>query len=446
MKTRFAAKWWFIPPLLIAAAIFASLYRSRTAPAKAPVSEAATPVRVVTVQRIPLKPRVRAFGSASPTHVWRAVSEVRGRVVYVHPDLRAGAIIQADAELLRIDPREYELAQARAKASLAQAQAQLSELSAREKNLAASLAIEQKALSIAANTLERRRQLVAANAGAQAEADAEHRKLLGQERTVQELRSSQELLPSQRTALQATVLVQQAAVQQAALDLSKLVLRAPFACRLAKVTLEPGQFVVAGQQLLEAHGTAQSEVEAQFAIRELRNLLAFEQRDALQPGLEMSRLRALFDVDASVRAESANANWPARFDRLRETLDLRTRAIPVVVVVDDPYRANQAPNHQPPLAPGMFCEVELLARKAQEVIVLPRSAMNGGQVFVVVDGRLVTRTVQVAFLQDDLACLSGGLESGDTILLSDPSLAIVGALVQPVPDDAMQARLEALAP
>ena len=172
--------------------------------------------------------------------------------------------------------------------------------------------------------------------------------------------------------------VQAVAVQQGELDLGKLVITAPFACRIGQVNLQRDQFIAAGQLLFEVSGTAQAEVEAQFPIRELRKLLSGEQREQLGPGLEMETLRALFDVDATVHARPAAASWAARFHRIRETVDPQTREMPVVVVVDKPY-ARSKPGERPPLAQGMFCEVELVARHEQSVIVLPRSASPLGR-------------------------------------------------------------------
>ena len=85
---------------------------------------------------------MEAYGSAQPARVWTAVAQLAGRVVYAHPRLRNGGLIPADTELVRIDPVDYEL-------NLAQARAELAELGVQESNTNASLVIEERSVILA---------------------------------------------------------------------------------------------------------------------------------------------------------------------------------------------------------------------------------------------------------------------------------------------------------
>ena len=112
-----------------------------------------------------------------------------------------------------------------------------------------------------------------------------------------------------------------------------------------------------------------------------------------------------------------------------------------MIAVDKPYE-QAIPGKRPPLVQGMYCEAELRGdvRKAQ--IIIPRSALHNGHVYVVgTDSRLGRRKVEVAFAQSSFLCLKNGLEEGETLIVSDPTPAIEGLLVEPVVDERLQQRL-----
>jgi RND family efflux transporter MFP subunit len=255
------------------------------------------------------------------------------------------------------------------------------------------------------------------------------------------------VLPAQTRALSAALEAKRASLKLAKLDLERTVLAAPFDCRFGEVALEVGQFVSAGQVLFEAYGAAVTEVEAQVPIARLRTLLPRDvavvdlSRDAMQT------MREIFDIQASVRMRSGDfvVEWEARFDRIREELDVQTRTMRVVVVVDRPYEG-VVPGKRPPLAPGMFCEVELRAAPRDDQIVIPRTSVQDEAVFLVDDGnRLVRRPVEVAFSQGAMAVISAGLAAGEMLVVSDPTPAVAGMLVEPVVDQAVVERLVAVA-
>lgn len=113
--------WLILPPIAIGIAILAWMVLSRQPPVQTDLGETARPVRVVEAQAVELAPIAEGYGPVRPARVWKAVAQVAGRIVEIHPRLRDGEILAAGTELLRIDPIDYELA-------LAQAQAELAEL------------------------------------------------------------------------------------------------------------------------------------------------------------------------------------------------------------------------------------------------------------------------------------------------------------------------------
>ena len=151
----------------------------------------------------------------------------------------------------------------------------------------------------------------------------------------------------------------------------------------------------------------------------------------------------MFDFTVTVRFRSGDfsAEWEGWVARLREQLDPRTRMIGLVVAVDNPYE-KAIPGKRPPLVQGMYCEVELRGAVRPKRVILPRSALHDGHLYLVgSDRRLRRRKVEIEFLQSQFACLHSGVEGGETLVVSDFAPAIEGLLVEPVTDDAVLRRL-----
>jgi multidrug efflux system membrane fusion protein len=421
--------------------------RSQRPPATLPDLEERRSLRVLSVPEVTLRPAARGYGLVAASRVWRAAPEVKGSIVEVNPLLSSGSILTAGTVLVRLDTSDYDLAISRHQSAIAELEARLNELAVEEQSRQASLQIEQRSLSLAQSSLARLRQLLKSGVVPQDETDREERLLLQQEQSVQQLENALRAIPARRESLLASMQVQRVNLAQAKLDLERTVLRAPFACRPREVRLEKGQFVNAGQVLFEAIGTERMELEAKFRPEQMRNLLDPERRQSFLGGMDMAALQETFALQAKITLRSGawQASWPARFDRIREAVDPRDRSINVIAMVEQPYDMI-IPGERPALAQGMYCELELLAPERPNTLILPRAAVWNGHVYVVdEESRLRQRTVQLAFGQDDFWVLANGLAAGEMVVISDPSPAIEGMLVEQVPDLQAQDRIIAQA-
>jgi RND family efflux transporter MFP subunit len=345
-------------------------------------------------------------------------------------------MLRAGEKLLRIDPTEYELAVARLESDIQQAHAQLAEVESKSANYDASLKIEKASLALAEKDLDRVRSLQQRNAASAADVDAKEREVLTQRQSVQNLENSINLVPAEKKSLQAAIAVKQTSLKQAKIDLEKTTITVPFDCRLGELSIEVGQFLTTGETLFEALGTAVIEIDAQIAPHEAQTLI--DSDTASLPEVittEAIRERASqLGVTIRRRSGDVSAEWEGRFERLRESLDTQTRMLGIVVAVDKPYE-KVIPGRRPPLLRGTFCEVELRGVVREGRLVIPRSSLHDGHVYVL-DGeeRLRRRPVEIDFAQANFVCLRSGLHSGDTVVVSDPTPAIEGMLVDPVED------------
>jgi RND family efflux transporter MFP subunit len=256
------------------------------------------------------------------------------------------------------------------------------------------------------------------------------------------------LLPTQRAVQQEQIAVYQTQLESAKLDLARTRIKLPFEARIAEVKVEAEQFVQTGGMLVTADSLDVAEVEAQIPISQFRAMVHAGAAGDLRTGItaqSLSRIIKTIGFEATVRLRVGNdvVEWPARFARISDTVDPKTRTIGAIVAVDGAY-ANAAPGERPPLTKGMFVEIEIRTRARDESIVVPRSAFHDGRLYLVNgDSRLDIRTVRTGLVQGDLALIHEGVEPGEQIVVSDLIPAVAGMLLKPRPDAEVLERLKA---
>ena len=112
---------WLLPlvVLLIAFSLAWALVASREDPEQVEPVMRSPLVRVVTVEPEDVRLTVIARGSVAPRTESDLVAEVRGRVLWVSPDLVVGGFFSSGDELLRLDDREHRIARDRARSTRA---------------------------------------------------------------------------------------------------------------------------------------------------------------------------------------------------------------------------------------------------------------------------------------------------------------------------------------
>ena len=375
---------WILPIAIVAlaAVIVVGLVMSRPVVETAPRQVAPPPVRVLTVAPTSLELRVRSQGSVVPVTEADLVSEVAGAIVWVAESFDVGGFFDAGDVLLRLDRRDYELAVASARASVAQARVALT----REQ--------------------------------AEAEVAREEWDDLGEPGEPGPLVLREPQLDEARARVEAALANQ----ARADLDLSRTAIRAPFAGRLRAKRVDRGEFVNRGAPLATIYSVDAAEVTLPVPDSELAFL-------DLPLGTELAGagprvlLRAQF---AGGRHE-----WEARIVRVGGEIDSATRMVNLIARVEDPYRAA---SERPPLSVGLFVDAEVVGRSVDSVFEVPRGALVGAdRLWLVEDGRLALRQVGILRSDPDVAIVSDGLVSGDRISLTILETAVDGMLVTPEP-------------
>lgn len=421
-----------LPPLAVGAALLIWQLRADHGPVAPLADERTVAVEVITAEPTTLIPRAVGYGTVEPARTFRATAEVAGRVVERDDRLERGRLLAAGTILARIERTDFELDARRAQAEIARLEAQIRQLEVRGQNLERSLEIEQRAVRLAEADLARYRTLVERGNTSAASVDQAETELLVRRDGLQTVRASLAEIEPEIAVREAELEVRRAELRAAELDLERTELDLPFDARVASVDVEEGEYVAPGTVVATFDSIESAEVDAQFALSQLRPLVP---ADLTLPALAIQNVAESperLGLDATVRLREGDLDvvWPARFERASDRIDVQTRTLGLIVAVDDPYASGRS-GERPALTKGMFVEVVLEGRPLADRLVVPLAAVrrrdDGPVLFLAdADDRLVVRPVTLGPVLADRAVITDGLAIGDRVVVSDVQPAVEG--------------------
>jgi len=331
-------------------------------------------VKVVQLHERDIRMTVTGYGTVKPKAQVEIIPEVAGKIVAVHPQLQVGGVIRAGEQLLQIDRRDYELAVQQAKASVAEAQVRL-DMELAEAEVA-------------------RREWESLHPGEQPDSSLVLRE--------PQVRQAKALLESAKAQL-----------EMAKLRLERTVLSFPFDVLIASERVDLGQYVVAGQSLGVAYGIDAVEIEVPLEDSELA---WFDVRlglpDGGADGLGVGRASAVVEADFG----GGQHRWSGYVTRTTGQVDRTSRMVSVVVEVPHPFEDGSG---RYPLLPGTFVKVSIRGRLLKGAVAVPRAAIrNGREVWVVNEGRLHVRRLDIARTDHEFAYVRSGLSDGELVVIS----------------------------
>lgn len=440
-----------ILPLLVIAGIAAAavLVMQKKAPPHQPQNDLATPVSIVEVQQKKLRPTITGYGEVSPDILLSAKAEVAGRITYLHPELRKGALLPKNTLVIKIDDKDHQLALNRAKADLVSSEASLKEYLFNLKDAEIDLQLSKEKLNLAENELRRNTKLLKNKSISQASLDSQKSSVLQLKQEVQNLTNRLEVLPAQLEISEAKREIARATVETQQRNLQRTEIRLPFSARINELEIEQDQFVAQGNTLFSAQNTDKVLINAQFSPAQFkiisRSFAAFEAefKHAIA-NQKIGDMLARIGLRATVQlTDIPEAIWQGRVERISNDLDPDTRTLGVTISVDKPYEKVK-PGIKPPLITGMYTRIEL-SGTSEAFFIVPRSALHEGQVYLVdEESRLERRDLSPYHQQGELALFSTGLKTGEPLVVSDLYPAVPGMKLAPKINSDLQQSMENL--
>ncbi|BBO84201.1 RND superfamily efflux pump MFP component [Desulfosarcina ovata subsp. sediminis] len=383
-----------VPLVLIIAGGAAWSYFKTTAP----VMQRSTPQRkvaVVDVQTASLgnaRAVVSAMGTVVAAREVTLKAQVSGVVQSVADAYVPGGRIAKGAELLSLDPADYQVAVKKAQSTLADAKA--------------ALAIEQGSQNIAREEL---RLLSELSAETVAETDLALRK-------------------PQLQQAQATVASAEADLRQAMLDLNRTVVRAPFNAMIVERDVNVGTYVGEQESLATLVGTDTFWVEAVVSLEQLALI------DLNHPG----------GCPVTIRSQAGQGQWAGKVVQVAGKLNDSSRMATVIIAVQNPLGTMAKPAASR-LMIDDYVYADITGRELNDVIELPRAALQDDDtVWINSDNTLDIRKVTLAWKSTDKVYIKSGLTAGEQVVMSNLATPVQGMALKRV-DDAAESAADATA-
>ncbi|MEM6460564.1 MAG: efflux RND transporter periplasmic adaptor subunit [Pseudomonadota bacterium] len=358
------------------------------------------------------RPHLLLYGEVQAARSVELRPLVSGEIIGVNPKLRAGAHVAADDVLFEIDPFYYRGALAEARANLAQARATLTETEARIVAEAEQLESAETQLRLAETDLQRATSLV--SSGTLTEKQVEDRRFILSQRqqAVSQRRNNQLIEEARREQQVASIDSLTWKVQQAERDLESAVLKAPFTGVVNAENAEPGRWVSSNDVVVSLYDD--DALEVRFTLTDAQYGRISADDDPL-----IGREIGVVWVVGTTRHE-----YVGTIDRIAAEIASQRGGVEVVARLDPNGSGFQ-------LRPGAFVEIDVPDRLYRDSFRLPETALfDGSHVYVVEDGRLSRRIVEVAAFDGEDVILSGGLQPGDEVMATHLTQADEGVRVK----------------
>jgi RND family efflux transporter MFP subunit len=379
--------------LIIAAGLVVATYITR----KAPKAQRRPPAKIIPVVEVQVvqpgdhRVTVPAMGTVVPAREVVLKSQVSGRVVSIHPEFIEGGYITEGAEVLRIDPVDYQLAVILAQAKVKDAQSRL-ELAEEE----AEAAMEEWRLLYSgdSSTNDKPPPLVAKE--------------------------------PQLTAAQARLKADRADLKRAELDLKRTSIQAPFNAIVRSKSVEIGSLVTPQDRLAELVGVDEYWIQISVPVDYLRRLSFSNGK-----GKRGSEVRVIHRSGYERTGEVI---------RLLGDLETEGRMARILAAVRDPLGLRGTEKRDRPLLIGEYVRVEIEGPTVTQVFRIPRVALRyNDTIWVVGDAStLDIRSVRTIWRDKQTVFLEEGLNPGDQLIMSDLAAPVAGMKIRVEGTDTME--------
>ena len=335
---------------------------------------------------------VRGMGPVVPARSIQLAARLSGDVISVAPEFVPGGFFQAGEEVLRLEPKDFELAVKQRESDLAKAEADLK------------MEMGQQAVS------RREYELLGEEVGKEDEALV--------------------LRGPQLEIAAAAVAVARAALDKARLDLARTRISAPFNAVVEQRNVDVGSQVSPGSNLATLVGTDQYWIEATIPVDQLKWIdIPSDREEAGSP----ARIRYEMAWEAGVHRTGV-------VQRLLTSIEEQGMLARLLVVVEDPLGLAGDDGERPPLLLGSRVRTAIAGREVGPVFEIPRTALHeGDRVWVMLPGEtLDIRNVVVVWSNDDFVYVSEGLSDGDLLVTTDLGAPVQGMALRTTDSPEMQ--------
>lgn len=367
-------------------------------------------VEAVTAEFTSISPVITIYGRVETPRDASLKAALEADVVQV--EVLEGDNVGFDQLLLRLDDTDVRLQGQQRQADVDEIQASINSELSRFKRDKALLENQKQLVELADKAVSRAQKLEQSRLASKSTLDealaAYETRLL----SLKQLQFDIDEHPSRLAQLQASLKRAQALLEQNQVNLRRSEIRAPFAGRIARLSVSVGDRVRAGDSLVQVYDLDKLEVRAQI------------------PGRYINQVRRMMQQGKSLRATAELDGQPFKLELMRLSGEVRQDS----GGLDGLFRII---NNAEPLPLGTFVELQLQLAEQDKVVEIPFSALYGlDHIYVIKDGFLqsvaISRVGEKTYSSghNTLLIRSDELKTGDKIAATQLPNAITGLRVE----------------
>jgi RND family efflux transporter MFP subunit len=384
-----------LPVAVLAAGVAVALWMMETSPQAKPRPQTrnATLVACRTVDYGPQQTVISGMGTVAAACNVELKPQVNGEIIELSGNLVPGGHFRRGETLLKIDPTDYRLAVRQLATDVAKAESDLQ--------------------------LEQGNQLIA----------QKEYKLLGE--TVSDTEKTLILRRPQLENLRATREAAQAKLEQARVDLVRTQIKAPFNAVVQSRAVNVGTRASESTGLATLVGTDAYWVEVSVPVSQLRWIRV--------PQSEENQGAPVRVYDSAAWGDGIYRQ--GRVIRLETNLEEQGRMARLLVQVEDPLSLQPDNAGQPRMLIGSYVRVEIEGQAVASAAAIDREFIrNGSDVWIMdAEGSLAIRPVEIAFRGTEHLLVTGGIEPGEQLVITDLAAPVAGMALRTADDTVEQA-------
>jgi len=328
-------------------------------------------VDVQTIKSTDFAITVNSYGTVKPRTQSILLPQASGQIVTVSENFRAGGFFEKGEVLLTLDDRDLKAEIKISQANLYNAQQALSEEKAR---------------------------------GEQAKQDWQR---LGKGEIAPDL----VLRKPQLLAAQAKLISAEASLDKAKLALERTQVIAPYTGRILTQEVDVGQVISPNTRLAEIYAVDYVEIRLPIKNKDL-SYINLPESNRLQALSSHSLPQVTIYSDLTVRQ-----SWQGKVVRTEGAFDNNSQQLFVVAQIDDPYGNKNLTGL--PLKIGQYVSAKIEGKVIKEALIIPNKAIyQGTYVYIIEEGYLQRKYVNIAWQNEDLALISSGIAFDQQLVLT----------------------------
>jgi len=402
-----------LPLVILSAAVvgYVLLVQSKKTIEPLKVPEKSWPITVLPVVIASQTPELQLFGEAVAGRQVDMRTLVAGEIIATGSNFKLGGSLKKGDMLVKLDDFEYVAALEEAKGSLVEAQARLSEYNARVQLEVDQLEVARFQLELAQKDLKRAVKLKKQGSISQKGVDDREVTLSLRRQAISQRTNNIEIERARANQQKAVIERLKTSVRRAQRALRNTELYAPFDTYVAKVDGEVGRFVSANDRVATLIDSQQIDVRFSLSDGQYGRIIAEEGSVVNRP------VRIVWRVGLNSYA------FEGKIDRVSAQISASKGGV-------DVYARLDLSSVKTPLRAGAFVEIYLKDRTYNKVARVPETSLYDNRlVYVVEQGRLVAKKVELVGYAGSDVLVRGNLKTDDQLLASRLSAPVNGLLV-----------------